>query len=144
MEFLGSSVWLRATLRSKFTGRQVPFTTLQPPQDNRLFEDCSDEVSWNHGAPPSVYCLSGNGTATDFLMVFCETVTICPPNISLIRLQRFYEVPLTCRIVLSQISCVVTLLSSRRRRCWRRPLPRKAATYQLMAPSQSAVSLPHR
>lgn len=58
MEFLGSSVWLRATLLSKFTGRQIPFTTLQPLHNNRLFEDCSDQVSWNHGAPVTIRLLS--------------------------------------------------------------------------------------
>lgn len=98
--------------------------------------DCS-KIAVTESAETTVHhYLSIVHPATDFLMVCCETVTICTPAVSLIRLRRFFEV------------AGLVALSSRRstvsRRCWRRAPPRKAATYQLMAPSQSAVSFPHR
>lgn len=132
-----ASVWLRKDCRTTFTSGQAPFTTLQSPHDNRLFEDCSDRVNCNHGAPLLVYCPSGNRLPYGLLRDGdnFSADRFAHPFTALLRSRG------TCRIVLSRRSAV---LQRWRRRVASLLAPRKAATYQLMAPSQSAVSFPHR
>lgn len=143
MQFLGSSVWLRKACRSTFTAakpRLKLFNLLMTTDCSKIAVTESAETTVHHylsivnpGMGRQQTSLWSSARRWQFVHRLFRSSVYGASSKSL-DLSHCPLADQLCRNAGGVGS----------RRCWRRAPPRKAATYQLMAPSQSAVSFPHR